>query len=157
MWWCSLWLMLVPEITVTSEKAKLWLSTLWRRVEVNNRAHLIFNLVARWRWGVSFRPRRFTSGEEFDTQWVGGWVLPGASLDMFGKRNISYACRNSNTGPPFLSLVSTTIVFGLWLFLLLMIDVVIGFRIFFGWIKSYLFHYMQRVLVIKSRTQEKWK
>jgi len=41
-------------------------------------------------------------------------VLPGASLDMFGKRNISYACRNSNTGPPFLSLVSIpTTVFGL--------------------------------------------
>jgi hypothetical protein len=53
----------------------------------------IHNLGTRWKWVASWsvsRPGRITSGwRNHDTDWIGAWVGPRASLDMVAKRKIN--------------------------------------------------------------------
>jgi hypothetical protein len=56
-------------------------------------APLILNFGEGWRWVVN---SALPSGENPDTHWLGGWVGPGAGLDIFEKRKISCPSRDSN-------------------------------------------------------------
>jgi len=59
-------------------------------------------------WSPS-RPGRFTSGDRAPgTQWVGGWVGPGAGMDKAAaKRKNFRPSRESNSGRPARSLFTT--------------------------------------------------
>jgi hypothetical protein len=78
-------------------------------------------------------------------------VLLGASLVVELKRNISCNCRNSNNGPPFLSLVSiSTAQSGLSLLMLLTVNLVLGLRNIFGCIKLYIFITLGEYMIKES-------
>jgi hypothetical protein len=66
-------------------------------VEVWLHTHTHFDLGTRWRWVVSFTPGHFTPRERApSTHWIGGWVGPGAVLDMVLERKIPSFCQELN-------------------------------------------------------------
>jgi len=54
----------------------------------------ILKLNSRWRWGVSFTPQLRYPRER--TYWIGGWVVPGASLGVVTWWKNPRFCRESN-------------------------------------------------------------